>query len=167
MVSGRLNRESNPVPGEKPGFLPQHESETSGEFVVTGERNPYPVKIKNTDEQAIPVQLTGRNIEEKLEVSNFTVTTGNTTTLGDFYVNGADCFVLSLITNAPSNFEVQYRFKTMNGVRLDNNPVRQEVSGYVRYLSSRIPVLSGRVEVSLKNNSTTDRTFSLYIIRHY
>lgn len=63
MVSGRLNRESNPVPGEKPGFLPQHESETSGEFVVTGERNPYPVKIKNTDEQAIPVKLTGSNVE--------------------------------------------------------------------------------------------------------
>ena len=58
-MKGRLNRESNPIPGEKPGFLPQHESETSGEFVVTGERNPFPVKIKNTDEQAIPVKLTG------------------------------------------------------------------------------------------------------------
>ena len=58
-MKGRLNRESNPVPGEKPGFLPQHESTVSGEFVVTGERNPYPVKVKNTDEQAIPVKLTG------------------------------------------------------------------------------------------------------------
>jgi len=62
LVKGRLNRESNPVPGEKPGFLPQHESTVSGEFVVTGERNPYPVKVKNTDEQAIPVKLTGSNV---------------------------------------------------------------------------------------------------------
>lgn len=61
-MKGRLNRESNPVPGEKPGFLPQHESTVSGEFVVTGERNPFPVKIKNTDEQAIPVQLTGSHV---------------------------------------------------------------------------------------------------------
>src|SRR5690554_3996801 len=90
-------------------------------------RRAMSTKVENTEDSPVPVQLTGRNIEEKLEVSNFTVTTGNTTTLGDFYVNGADCFVLSLITNAPSNFEVQYRFKTMNGVRLDNAPVRQEV----------------------------------------
>ena len=67
-MKGRLNRESNPVPGEKPGFLPQHESETSGEFVVTGERNPFPVRIKNTDEQAIPVQLTGSYVGYSSEV---------------------------------------------------------------------------------------------------
>lgn len=53
MVKGRLNRESNPIPGEKPGFLPQHESTVSGEFVVTGENNPFPVKIKNVVEEKV------------------------------------------------------------------------------------------------------------------
>lgn len=43
---GRLRRETNPVPGERPGFTPQHELE-DGSFVNTGENNPYPVKVKN------------------------------------------------------------------------------------------------------------------------
>lgn len=61
-MKGRLNRESNPVPGEKPGFLPQHESTVSGEFVVTGENNPFPTKIKNI----VDVQFNGKVVEEKI-----------------------------------------------------------------------------------------------------
>ena len=43
MVVGRLNRESNPVPGEKPGFTPQHKL-PDGSFIDTGEINPLPTK---------------------------------------------------------------------------------------------------------------------------
>lgn len=63
MANGRLKRESNPIPGEIPGFLPQHESSVSGEFVVTGENNPYPTKVKNIHE------ITQRldSLEEKID----------------------------------------------------------------------------------------------------
>jgi hypothetical protein len=54
MEIGRLKRETNPVPGEKPGFLPQHEGKNPDEFVTTGERNPFPVKVKDGN-----VQVTG------------------------------------------------------------------------------------------------------------
>jgi hypothetical protein len=46
MAQGQLKRETNPVSGTVSGFLPQHESTTPDEFVVTGENNPHPVKIK-------------------------------------------------------------------------------------------------------------------------
>jgi len=44
MVVGRLNRESNPVPGEKPGFKPQHKL-PDGSFIDTGENNPLPTNL--------------------------------------------------------------------------------------------------------------------------
>lgn len=89
MANGRLKRESNPIPGEIPGFLPQHESSVSGEFVVTGENNPYPTKVKNIHEitqrldsleekidkildgtQPANVQLTGSNATLDVNVIN-------------------------------------------------------------------------------------------------
>lgn len=44
MVRGRLKRESNPVPGEIPGFTPQHDSTGNGDFVDTSPINPMPTK---------------------------------------------------------------------------------------------------------------------------
>lgn len=43
MVRGRLNRESNPAPGTRPGFTPQHDSTGSGDYVNTSPQNPLPV----------------------------------------------------------------------------------------------------------------------------
>lgn len=53
----RLNRESNPTPGEKPGFMPQHEA-TDGTMRNTGENNPLPVNGN--------VQLTGSIVEKNI-----------------------------------------------------------------------------------------------------
>ena len=41
MTTGRLLRESNPVPGEKPGFVPQH-GDGQGNYVETNPNNPLP-----------------------------------------------------------------------------------------------------------------------------
>jgi len=41
MPSGRLLRETNPVPGEKPGFIPQH-GDGNGGYVETSPSNPLP-----------------------------------------------------------------------------------------------------------------------------
>lgn len=43
MTIGRLNRETNPVPGEKSGYTPQH-ALSDGSFVNTGETNPLPTR---------------------------------------------------------------------------------------------------------------------------
>ena len=41
MTTGRLLRESNPVPGEKPGFIPQH-GDGNGNYIETNPNNPLP-----------------------------------------------------------------------------------------------------------------------------
>ncbi|ARK32125.1 hypothetical protein [Halalkalibacter krulwichiae] len=56
----RLLRESNPIPGEIPGFLPQHE-DASGSFVVTGERNPLPISNYLLTNSGIYVPARGTN----------------------------------------------------------------------------------------------------------
>ncbi|WP_163579148.1 hypothetical protein [Gracilibacillus saliphilus] len=79
MVQGRLQRESNPTPGTGyPGFLPQHETNTAGEFQTTGHRNPLPVAnyVQNSSGVWIPkqvnddgsanVQVTGSLIDKPL-----------------------------------------------------------------------------------------------------
>lgn len=57
-----MNREENPMPGEKPGFTPQHEKKNGG-FANTGERNPLPVEVKN--EQGT------QTIEGEVDVGNW------------------------------------------------------------------------------------------------
>ena len=80
MANGRLKRESNPVQGEKPGYYPQHETDTAGDFETTGKRNPLPTtdsivlaKLQEMDDKIQGIidgsspantQLTGSNIEE-------------------------------------------------------------------------------------------------------
>ena len=65
-IQGRLNREPNPMPGEKPGFTPQYINDDGYAVDVTPE-TPYPVGnyvIKNG--VWVPwdgsTQLTGRNV---------------------------------------------------------------------------------------------------------
>lgn len=42
MVKGRMNRESNPIPGEVPGFTPQYKN-SDGTFTDVTPETPYPV----------------------------------------------------------------------------------------------------------------------------
>lgn len=53
---GRLIKESNPVPGSRPGFTPQHDSSGDEDYVITSPVNPLPVTgvsgvrvVKSTD----------------------------------------------------------------------------------------------------------------------
>lgn len=80
MVRGRLKRESNPTPGRRPGFTPQHDSTGSGDYVNTSPQNPLPVtddsvegrlqaienKLDSVIENgAFKSQLTGSNVEQR------------------------------------------------------------------------------------------------------
>ena len=81
MANGRLERESNPIQGEKPGYYPQHETNTAGEFEITGKRNPLPTtdsivlaKLQEMDDKIQGVidgsspantQLTGSKLQEQ------------------------------------------------------------------------------------------------------
>lgn len=68
MAVGRLKKETNPLPGYEPGFLPQHER-ADGEFQTTGENHPLPtanyvqnesgVWVTVSKQNPMPVQLTG------------------------------------------------------------------------------------------------------------
>ena len=72
MVVGRLNRESNPVPGEKPGFKPQHKL-PDGSFIDTGEINPLPTKDDLAYQQLDSLkQLINdqQTLTKKVEVTN-------------------------------------------------------------------------------------------------
>jgi len=72
MVVGRLNRESNPVPGEKPGFKPQHKL-PDGSFIDTGETNPLPTKDDLVYQQLDSLkQLINdqQTLTKKVEVTN-------------------------------------------------------------------------------------------------
>ncbi len=78
----RLNREDNPIPGEKPGYLPQYIDEQGTPITVTPS-TPYPTRdkelelvkaelqaIKNQLDGTLSTQLTGNNLEEQLTESN-------------------------------------------------------------------------------------------------
>jgi len=72
MVVGRLNKESNPVPGEKPGFTPQHKL-PGGSFIDTGETNPLPTKDDLVYQQLDSLkQLIDdqQSLTKKVEVTN-------------------------------------------------------------------------------------------------
>lgn len=76
MAVGRLKKETNPLPGYEPGFLPQHER-ADGEFQTTGENHPLPtgnyvqtnsgvwVPQKGSDDGAAHVQLTGSSVKQE------------------------------------------------------------------------------------------------------
>ena len=88
MVVGRLNRESNPVPGEKPGFTPQHKL-PDGSFIDTGEANPLPTKDDLVyQELDILKQLISdqQALTKKVEVTNqkFTQTVDGTVGINNF-----------------------------------------------------------------------------------
>ena len=90
MANGRLERESNPIQGEKPGYYPQHETNTAGEFETTGKRNPLPTtdsivlaKLQEMDDKIQGIidgsspantQLTGSTATLNTTVSNFPAT---------------------------------------------------------------------------------------------
>jgi hypothetical protein len=67
MPSGRLLRETNPVPGEKPGFIPQH-GDGNGNYVETSLNNPLPtsdaVLQSKIDELQIKIDTIQADIAE-------------------------------------------------------------------------------------------------------
>lgn len=167
-MKGRLNRESNPVPGEKPGFLPQHESETSGEFVVTGERNPYPVKVKNTDGQAIPVKLTGSFVEVG-RVLGVTVAPGSRNTVFIFPTTKTELdFKEIVIVIRRQNVEHTYKVDVYWYV--PEYTINSVIYGEIGIINTndswgyaKTPVKATSFRIFITNNGQTDCSYDVYI----
>lgn len=64
MVKNRLNRETNPLPGEKAGFTPQHDSTGAGDFVDTSPINPLPVKMSDGSKVEITNHKETQNVKD-------------------------------------------------------------------------------------------------------
>ena len=77
MVRGRLPRESNPVPGQsQPGFVPAFDETGNEDYVRVSNQKPYPVAnytqnasgvwLPTSQNNPMPTQLTGSNVEEEV-----------------------------------------------------------------------------------------------------
>jgi len=123
---GRLNRESNPVPGERAGFLPQHKN-TDGSFLDTGKINPLP-----TNDDLVYQQLDSlkqlindqQTLTKKVEVTNQKATQSVDGTVGinnyptDQKVSDSD--VLAKLSELDSK---------MNGIIDGSTPASSQIVG--------------------------------------
>ena len=85
MVKGRLPRESNPLPGDKSGFVASHDTTGDEDYKRTSPLNPFPVKSigdSNVKDAAVKAELesikaTQEAILSKLDSGVNTQLTGN------------------------------------------------------------------------------------------
>jgi len=128
MVVGRLNRESNPVPGEKPGFTPQHKL-PDGSFIDTGETNPLP-----TNDDLVYQQLESlkqlindqQTLTKKVEVTNqkATQTVDGMVGVNNFPIDQkvSDSDVLTKLSELDSK---------MNGIIDGSTPANTQIVGNI------------------------------------
>jgi len=135
MVVGRLNRESNPVPGEKPGFKPQHKL-PDGSFIDTGEINPLPTKDDLAYQQLDSLkQLINdqQTLTKKVEVTNQKATQSVDGMVGvdNFPIDYPDSGALTelqTLKNKQSEATAGIQTLVTNQGTVNNFPVEQKVS---------------------------------------
>ncbi|MBT2215827.1 hypothetical protein KK120_08695 [Virgibacillus dakarensis] len=70
MVQGRMPRETNPVPGEKPGYTANHDSTGNEDYVRTSPINPLPVNDDATKTELEEIKQQQIDLNAKVEATN-------------------------------------------------------------------------------------------------
>lgn len=124
-VQGRLNREANPIPGEKPGFTPQYIDEDGFAVDVTP-KTPFPsgnyvqtaggiwVPQKGSDDGAANVQLTGSNVEHQL-LDQVQISAGSVV-FSQNLTHFADKYSVYVESTPASDFWISIRPRRLDGV---------------------------------------------------
>lgn len=74
MVKGRLERESNPIPREVPGYVPQHDSTGNEDYVRTSPRNPFPTADKEVLEKLNAIDVVAEELKALNENNQMALT---------------------------------------------------------------------------------------------
>jgi len=168
MVVGRLNRESNPVPGEKPGFKPQHKL-PDGSFIDTGETNPLPTNddlvLAKLAEMDTKIGTTNSRLNGVLD-TNLVGAVGVNNFPTDQKING-----IVGVNNFPVEQKVevtnQKATQSVDGtVGINNYPVEQKVSDsdVLTKLSELDSKISGIIDGSTPANTQIVGSYKEYRI---
>lgn len=143
------------------------------DWEVSGRDNPLPVANYTRNEQGlwvpvsnenpVPTQLTGSNVEEiKLTPTTIVIPSGATSYIGD-PVSVKDCRYFSIGiadgTLYENEYEIGYRHVSSSGTRLDGSSTTIGKTVY-RMVTDRHAVKSPYVHFQIKNNNDIDINFT-------
>lgn len=126
MVQGRMKRESNPVPGEKPGFTPQFFDE-NGEPVDVTPDTPYPTGDKEVKAELQLVKQAIVNVNNRLNETLDTKISGGNIGAQTSYNPVLDETIIVTVDTVKS-LSVNSNF-VLCIISVENNPIRFYASG--------------------------------------